>query len=155
MHCVLGGLSTTYTADSIIPRSTVSHSQPISRHTMLYSIHYIPTATTKPTNSISVPIAPPSHTTKSRLTASQYSSNRTQSRPSIASPKLLISKKYFIPDGMAPSEWTCSVRAVGETAVADYSAPGVNSSRRVPYRDLIAVSPFLRVLLVSFFTGSL
>jgi hypothetical protein len=50
-----------------------------------------------------------------------------------------ISKKYFRPGEMAPSEWTRSVRAVRDTPVADYSAPGVNSTRRVPYRPLIAV----------------
>jgi hypothetical protein len=66
-----------------------------------------------------------------------------------------ISKKYFRPGGMAPSEWTRSVRAVRDTPVADYSAPGVNSTRRVPYRPLIAVSPFLLVLSVSYFKRSL
>jgi hypothetical protein len=67
----------------------------------------------------------------------------------------IISKKYFRPGGLAPSEWTRSVRAVRETPVADYSAPGVNSTRRVPYRPLIAVSPFLLVLSVSYFKRSL
>jgi len=66
-----------------------------------------------------------------------------------------ISKKYFHPGGMAPSEWTRSVRAVRDTPVADHSAPGVNSTRRVPYRPLIAVSPFLLVLSVSYFKRSL
>jgi hypothetical protein len=65
------------------------------------------------------------------------------------------SKKYFCPGEMAPSEWTHSVRAVRDTLVADYSAPGVNSTRRVPYRPLIAVSPFLLVLSVSYFQQSL
>jgi len=50
-----------------------------------------------------------------------------------------IGKKYFRPGGMAPSEWTRSVRAVRDTPVVDYSAPGVNSTGRVPYRPLIAV----------------
>jgi hypothetical protein len=62
--------------------------------------------------------------------------------------KSSISKKKFRPGGMAPSEWTCSVRAVRDTLVADYSAPGVNSTRRVPYSPLIAVSAFLLILSV-------
>jgi len=66
-----------------------------------------------------------------------------------------ISKKYFRPGGMAPSEWTRSVRAVTDTPVADYSAPGVDSRRRVPYRPLIAISPFLLVLSVSYLKRSL
>jgi len=53
-----------------------------------------------------------------------------------------ISKKYFRPGGMAPSEWTRSVRAVRDTPVADNSAPGVNTMRRVAHRRPIAVSPF-------------
>ena len=56
---------------------------------------------------------------------------------------------------MTPSEWMRSVRAVRNTPVADYCAPGVNSTRPVPYRPLIAVSPFLLVLLVSYFNRSL
>jgi hypothetical protein len=39
---------------------------------------------------------------------------------------IVMSKKYFRPGRMAPSEWTRSVRAVSDTPVADYSAPGVN-----------------------------
>ena len=54
-----------------------------------------------------------------------------------------ISKKRFRPGGMAPSEWTRSVRAVRDTPVADYSAPGVNTTRRVAHRPPITVSPFL------------
>jgi hypothetical protein len=41
---------------------------------------------------------------------------------------------------MRASEWTRSVRAVRDTRVADYSAPGVNTTRRVVYRPPIAVS---------------
>ena len=37
-----------------------------------------------------------------------------------------ISKNIFHSGGMAPSEWKRSVRAVRETPLADYSAPGVN-----------------------------
>jgi len=62
-----------------------------------------------------------------------------------------ISKKHFRPGGMALSEWTRSVRAVRATPVADYSAPGVNTTRRVEYRPPIAVSPFLLALLVTYF----
>jgi len=60
-----------------------------------------------------------------------------------------ISKKHFRPGGMAASEWTRSVRAVTDTPVADYSAPGVNTTRRVAYRPPIAVSPFLLALKIS------
>jgi hypothetical protein len=66
-----------------------------------------------------------------------------------------ISKKIFRSGGMAPSEWTRSVRAVRDTPVADYSAPGVNTTRRVVYRPPIAVSLSLRVLSVSYFKRSL
>jgi len=66
-----------------------------------------------------------------------------------------ISKKYFRPGGMAPSEWTRSVRAVRDTLVADYSAPGLNTTHRVAYRPPIAVSPFLLALLVSYFKRTL
>jgi len=65
-------------------------------------------------------------------------------------PKARISKKYFHPGGMAPSEWTRSVRAVRDTAVADYTAPGLDTMRRVSYRPPIAVSPFLLALSVSY-----
>jgi len=51
-----------------------------------------------------------------------------------------ISEKHFRPGGMAPSEWTSSVRAVRDTPVAVYSAPGVNTTRRIAYRPPIAVS---------------
>jgi len=68
---------------------------------------------------------------------------------------LFISKKHFRPGGMAPSEWTRSVRAVRDTPVADYSAPGVKTTRRVTYRPPIAVSPFLLALSVSYFKQTL
>jgi len=55
----------------------------------------------------------------------------------------IIRKNKFGPCGMAPSEWTYSVRAVSDTPEADYSAPGSNSTLHVPCRLLIAVSPFL------------
>jgi len=60
-----------------------------------------------------------------------------------------ISKKHFRPGWMAPSEWTRSVRAVRDTAVADYSAPGANTTRHIPYRPPIAVSPCLLTLPLS------
>jgi len=62
--------------------------------------------------------------------------------------KMNISKKHFRPGGMAPSEWTRSVRAVRDTPVADYSAPGINTTRCVAYCPPIAVSPFLLALSV-------
>jgi len=60
-----------------------------------------------------------------------------------------ISKKHFRPGGMAPIEWTRSVRAVRDTPVAEYSAPSVNTTPHVAYHPLIAVSPFLLALSVS------
>jgi len=65
-----------------------------------------------------------------------------------------ISRKIFHSGGMAPSEWTRTVRAVRDTAVADYSAPSVNTTRRVVYHPPIAVSLSLRVLSVSYFKWS-
>jgi len=44
---------------------------------------------------------------------------------------------------MAVSEWTSSVAAVRDTAVADYSTPGVNTMRRIAYRPLIDVESLL------------
>ena len=66
-----------------------------------------------------------------------------------------ISKEYFRPGGMAPSEWMRSVRAVRDTSVADYPTPGVNSTPRVPDHPLIAISPFLLVRSVSYIKWSL
>jgi len=66
-----------------------------------------------------------------------------------------ISKKHFRPGGMAPSEWMRSVRAVRDTPVADDSAPGVNTTRRVAYRPPITVSPFLLALSVFCFKQTL
>jgi len=63
---------------------------------------------------------------------------------------LQISKKHFRPGGMAPSEWTRSIRAVRETLVADCSAPGVKTMRRVTYRPSITVLLFLLALSVSY-----
>jgi len=49
---------------------------------------------------------------------------------------------------MALSEWTRYVRAFRDTRVADYSAPGVNTARRIAYHPPIAVSPFHPTLSV-------
>ena len=62
-----------------------------------------------------------------------------------------ISKNHLRLGGMALSEWMRSVRAVRETPVADYSAPGIITTRCVACRPLIAVSPFLLALSVSYF----
>jgi hypothetical protein len=54
-----------------------------------------------------------------------------------------------------PLERNGSVRGVKDTPVADCSAPGVNSTRRVPYCPLIAVSLFLLIVSVTYFKRSL
>jgi len=54
-----------------------------------------------------------------------------------------ISKKHFRPGGMAAPEWTCSVRAVRDTPVADYSTPSVNTTCHIAYCPPIAVSQLL------------
>jgi hypothetical protein len=51
-----------------------------------------------------------------------------------------ISKKHLRLGGMAPSGWMLYMRGVRDTPVADYSVPGVNTTRRVAYRPLIGVS---------------
>jgi len=110
------------------------------------------------------------------VTASKCISKLAQSRPPSVSPNSLAhglrvhlqtrsitackctcntSKKYFRLGGISPLEWMGSVRAIRDTPVADYSMPGVNSTRRVPYRPLISVSPFLLVLWVSYIKQSL
>jgi len=61
-----------------------------------------------------------------------------------------ISNKHFRPGGMALSEWRRSVRAVRDTPVADYSAPGANTTRHVAYRPPIVLPPFLLALSVSY-----
>ena len=68
--------------------------------------------------------------------------------------QLFISKKIFRAGRMALSERTRSVRGVRDTPVADYSSPSINTMRRVVYLRPIAVSPSLRVLLVSYFKRS-
>ena len=50
-----------------------------------------------------------------------------------------IGKKHFRPGGIAPSEWTRSVRTVRDTPVADYSWPGVRTMRCIAYRLPMAV----------------
>ena len=66
-----------------------------------------------------------------------------------------ISKKHFRPGGMAASEWMRSVRAVRDTLVAEYSAPGVNTTRCIAYRPSITISPFLLALSVSYIKQTL
>jgi hypothetical protein len=51
-----------------------------------------------------------------------------------------INKKHLCQGGMAPSEWTRFVSAVKDTPLADYSTPGVNTTRCVAYRPPIAAS---------------
>jgi len=91
------------------------------------------------------------------LTCSQHYQNHSHRTPVsvIRDPSYSISKKYFSPGGMAPSEWTRSVRAVRDTPVAGYSAPGLDTTRRVAYCPPIAVSPFLLALSVSYFKRTL
>jgi hypothetical protein len=67
----------------------------------------------------------------------------------------VISKRIFRLGGMAPSEWMLSIRAVRDTQVADYSAPGVNNTRGIIYRPQITVSQSLGILSVSYFRRSL
>jgi len=50
-----------------------------------------------------------------------------------------------------PSRRNGSVRAVRDTPVEDYSLPGLNTTRRIAYRPLIAVLPFLLALLGTYF----
>jgi len=59
---------------------------------------------------------------------------------------IIISLKYFRPSRIVLSLWTCCVRTVRDTPVAEYSAPGFNTTRRVAYHPLIAVSQFLYAL---------
>jgi len=66
-----------------------------------------------------------------------------------------IRKKIFRSSKMTPSEWTPSVRAVRDTPVADYSTPGVNTTRRIVYRPPIAVWLSLRILSVTCYKRSL
>jgi len=56
---------------------------------------------------------------------------------------------------MAVLVWTRSIRAVRDTPVEDYSAPGINTTGRVPYHPPIAVSQFLLALSVSYFKQTL
>jgi len=67
----------------------------------------------------------------------------------------IISNKHFCPGGMAASEWMHSVRAVRDTPVVDYSAPGSTTMRGVAYRPPITILLFLLTLLVSYFKQTL
>ena len=61
---------------------------------------------------------------------------------------IIRQQKHFHPGGMAPSEWTRSVRDIRDTPVADYSVPGANTTRRIAYRPQITVLPCLLALSV-------
>jgi hypothetical protein len=66
-----------------------------------------------------------------------------------------VQAEWHIPSDMAQSEWTRSERAVRDNPVVDDTAPSINSTKWVPYHPLIAVSPFLLGLLVSYCKPSL
>jgi len=66
-----------------------------------------------------------------------------------------ISKQYFCPGGLAPSERRHCVRAIRGTPGVDYSEPGLNTRHRDAYHPPFAVSPFLLVLPVSCFKWTL
>ena len=66
-----------------------------------------------------------------------------------------ISKTIFRSGGMAPSEWTRSIRAFRDTPVVDFPAHSDNTTRRLVDRPPIAVSLSLHVLSVSYFKWSL
>jgi hypothetical protein len=64
-------------------------------------------------------------------------------------------KKHFRLGRKAASEWTCSVRAIRDTPVVDWTRPGVNTTHRIACRPPIAVSQFLLTLSVSYFKQTL
>jgi hypothetical protein len=67
-----------------------------------------------------------------------------------------FSKNHFCPGGMAPPLGKRSVRAVRDTMLADYLAPGVNTTLCIAYHPPIAVSPCLLTLPFSnVFTNTL
>ena len=63
-----------------------------------------------------------------------------------------ITRKHFRAGRVATSEWMRSIRVVRDTLAADCSEPGVNTTRRIPYRPPIVVPPFLLALSVCYFT---
>jgi len=72
------------------------------------------------------------------LQCSNWMRTQTDSRWTIQTHSLLqrterdvISNKIFHSGGMAPSEWTLSIRGSRDTPVADYSVPGINTMRHV------------------------
>jgi len=69
--------------------------------------------------------------------------------------ELIISKGSFRPGWMAPSEWMWSNRAVTDTLLADNSVTSVNIMCRIANRTLIAVSPFLLALSVTYLKRTL
>ena len=64
-------------------------------------------------------------------------------------PHWFIGERHYRLEGMAASEWTCSGRAVIDNPVADYFAPGTNTTRSVAYRPPITVWPLLPTMSVS------
>jgi len=58
---------------------------------------------------------------------------------SVTTVSINISKKHFRPGGIVASEWTRSVRVVRDTLLADCSAPGVNTTRRIAYHPAITI----------------
>jgi len=66
-----------------------------------------------------------------------------------------ISKTILCSGGMAPSEWMLCVRAIRDTPVGEYSAPGINTMLCIAYRPVITVSPLLLLLSVFYFKRSL
>ena len=64
-------------------------------------------------------------------------------------------QKRFNPGGMALSGSTRSIRAMRDIPLAAYSAPGVITTRCVPYRPQISVWLFLLVVSASYYTWTL
>jgi len=62
-----------------------------------------------------------------------------------------ISKNRCGPGRMAASERMHSIRAVRDTQAGNYSAPDVDTTRRVAFGPPIAISPFVLPLSVSYF----
>ena len=91
---------------------------------------------------------------------SEYSILRVQHTPSTAYTQYSLHPVQHTQDcshqqKTFPSGRNGSVRDVRDTPVADYSAPGVNTTRRVAHCPPIAVSPFLLALSVSYFKQTL
>jgi len=85
VHRVQHILSTTLSQDWLSPNPRQSL---LPRHTMLFSVLYIPTITSWPMNTVPGPILLPFWTTAFRLTASKYCSNLARLSPPSACPYL-------------------------------------------------------------------